>query len=189
MRCKRSLLEQGAASDRQLSHRHLHGMVVGLLKHYTEGKRMSWAIKRNVCSLQEMAKIFLPVSMVTRTSATPSHLHLQHHHHHHPPPPQPPSMAIFNSFSSSACPASYSYSSNANVSSCYSGGSTQPQRAAATSLWYDGSSVHVACAARSINNDKIAFPHMDRANVVFDSDFGLGLAFGFGFGYGYGFGL
>jgi len=32
--------------------------------------------------------------------------------------------------------------------------------------------VHVACAARSINNDKIAFPHMDRANVVFDSDFG-----------------
>lgn len=81
------------------------------------------------------------------------------------------------------------HSSNANVPSCYSGGccSSSGDRSsrgsssiaatatstntAATSL-VRLAGVHVACAARSINNDKIAFPHMDRAaNVVFDSDF------------------
>lgn len=81
------------------------------------------------------------------------------------------------------------HSSNANVPSCYSGGccSSSGDRSsrgsssiAATATSTDTAAtslvrlagVHVACAARSINNDKIAFPHMDRAaNVVFDSDF------------------
>lgn len=126
--------------------------------------------------------IFVPVLMVTRTSATPSHLHLQHHHRPPPPPPPRPFPTPSEFFCLAPLrilillmPTSHPVIAEA-ASTAYSHSVLLQHRCGTF-----GSSVHVACAARSINNDKIAFPHMDRANVVFDSDFGLGLAFGFGY--------